>query len=303
MGRSAETIRLKLKPDKEGYKFLALCCSVSGYCYSFFPDGRLQKKTTLENVVKLVDTLPKRTSLKYVLTMDNFFNQPVVIKAVRERNVGSIGTFRRQRSWPPREYKRVVDPEYNKVHLLDDKRNFLMMRWIDNGEVDMLTTVHDGYETVRRLRKRPRETQINSRNVRRVWGSDWGKTIHIPQVIDDYNNTMGAVDKAYQMISNYKPKLRCRRTWMPMFLHALDICRLNSWVIAKNRKRYKTQQDFLLCWIHALNMRAEFEDRKRTRSAIEALASPPIKPPPAKRIRLGKHNLQLPQYRLAGTKE
>jgi hypothetical protein len=84
--------------------------------------------------------------------MDNFFNQLVVVEAVQERNVGSIGTFRRhQQSWPPRdEYKRVVDMKYNKVHLLDDKRNFLMMRWIDNGEVDMLTTVHgdDGYETV-----------------------------------------------------------------------------------------------------------------------------------------------------------
>jgi hypothetical protein len=45
---------------------------------------------------RLVDTLPKRSSLKYALTMDNFFNQPVVIEAVRERNVGSIGTFRRQ---------------------------------------------------------------------------------------------------------------------------------------------------------------------------------------------------------------
>jgi hypothetical protein len=65
---------------------------------------------------------------------------------------------------------------------------------------------------------------------------------------------------------------------------------------SEDRKRYKTQKDFLLCWIHALNTRAEFEDRKRTRSAIETLASPPIKTPPAKRIRLGKHDLQLPQY-------
>jgi hypothetical protein len=250
MGHSAETIRLKLKPDKEGYKFLALCCSISGYCYSFFPDGRLQKSKTIENVLRLVDSLPKTSSLKYILTMDNFFNHPAVIEAVQERNIGSIGTFRRQQHWPPREYKRI-----------DDRRNFLMMRRVDNGEVDMLTTVHDGYETVRRLQKRPRETQINSRNVRMVWGNDdWGKTIHIPQVIDDYNKTMGAVDKAYQMISNYKPKLRCRRTWTPMFLHALDVCRLNSWVIAKNRGTYRTQKDFLLYWIQALNRRAEFED-------------------------------------------
>jgi hypothetical protein len=87
-----------------------------------------------------------------------------------------------------------------------------------------------------------------------------------------------------------------------MFLHALNVCCLNSWVAAKNRGTYKTQRDFLLDCIQALNRRAEFEDKKRTRrNAIEAFATPP-KAPPGKQIRLGKHNLQLPQYRLAGDK-
>jgi len=31
LGRSAQTYRMKRKPDKEGYKFFALCCSITGF--------------------------------------------------------------------------------------------------------------------------------------------------------------------------------------------------------------------------------------------------------------------------------
>jgi hypothetical protein len=71
----------------------------------------------------------------------------------------------------------------------------------------MCTTVHEGIETVLRKRKHPRENQFNKRNVRAVWGNNWSDNVVIPQVIDDYNKYKGGVDKAYQLISNYKPKL------------------------------------------------------------------------------------------------
>jgi hypothetical protein len=67
--------------------------------------------------------------------------------------------------------------------------------------------------------------------------------------------------------------------------------------LPKAEEHIRHKKDFLLAWIQALNTRAEFEDRKRTRSgAVEAFATPPAKVPSGKRIRLGKHNLQLPQY-------
>jgi hypothetical protein len=235
--------------------------------------------------------------------MDNYFNQPITIESVWKANVGSIGTFRRQRAWPPKEYKRVKDNRYNTVYSLEDKRNFLMMRWIDNTEVDMVTTVHDGYETVTKMRKHPRENQNNKSNIRHVWGSDWGVNIDIPQVINDYNCTIGAVDKAYQMISNYKPKLRCRRTWMPMFLHTLDICRLNSYIVCNKKEGCKNQKDFIFNWIESFNMRADLDDRKRTRAAIDAFSTPPAKAPPGKRVRMVKHNVQLSAYRLLGDRK
>jgi hypothetical protein len=71
-----------------------------------------------------------------------------------------------------------------------------MRRWIDNGVVDMVSTVHTGHETIVRRRRKPRETTTNYRHITTVFGSDWEKMIAIPGCIDDYNHTMNGVDKA-----------------------------------------------------------------------------------------------------------
>ena len=43
-GRSNMTHRMKKKPIKEGFKFYAMVCAMSGYCFFFFPDGLKEKK-------------------------------------------------------------------------------------------------------------------------------------------------------------------------------------------------------------------------------------------------------------------
>jgi preprotein translocase subunit Sss1 len=72
-GRSAQTYRMKRKPDREGYKFFAHCCTTTGFVYSYFPDGRLEgsKIKIIDSVEALVKTLPRRNHLKYLLDMDN----------------------------------------------------------------------------------------------------------------------------------------------------------------------------------------------------------------------------------------
>jgi hypothetical protein len=109
-GKSAEIYRTK-KPDKEGFKFFAMCCTITGFSiYNFIPpDGRLnrEKNKILKAVEYLLSTLPRRKSLKYLLGMDNYFTQLVVVSMTRGLNVGLVGTARRQRGWPPQEYKDV----------------------------------------------------------------------------------------------------------------------------------------------------------------------------------------------------
>jgi hypothetical protein len=52
-GKSAETYRMK-KPDKEGFKFFAMCCTITGFIYNFIPDGRLNKEKN--KILKAVES-------------------------------------------------------------------------------------------------------------------------------------------------------------------------------------------------------------------------------------------------------
>ena len=95
-GRSNMTHRMKKKPIKEGFKFFAMVCSYSGWCYFFFPDGlREKKKRGIAAGVKfLVRHLPDRKNKQYVVIMDNYFTLVKTMIATRECGVAAMGTAR-----------------------------------------------------------------------------------------------------------------------------------------------------------------------------------------------------------------
>ena len=102
--------------------------------------------------------------------------------------------------------------------------------------------MHDIEDTVCKVRKRPRETQNNKRNVNLVWKTKHEAEIAIPKVIDDYNHWMGGVDLADQHIAHYCPKLKCYRTWMPLFVQIINIVRSNSYIAQKNVKEQRGEK-------------------------------------------------------------
>jgi hypothetical protein len=147
------------------------------------PDGRLNKEKNkiLKAVEYLLSTLPRKKSLKHLLGMDNYFTQLVVVAMTSRLNVGLVTrTSRRQRGWPPQEeYKDIVHWRYNTLYKIPcekDDQKYMLMRWIDNGVVDMVSTVHTGQETIVKRRRKPRETSTNCyRHITTVFGSDWEK--------------------------------------------------------------------------------------------------------------------------------
>ena len=113
--------------------------------------------------------------------------------------------------------------------------NYRIFRWIDNNIVKMVSNIHtgDSTEQVLRNRRKPRLNEFNKKHVRLIWGDEHRKQLEIPQIINDYNHWMLGVDVVDQLIAYYRPKIRCRRTWVPIFLHCLDILRVNSYVLYK----------------------------------------------------------------------
>ena len=64
-----------------------------------------------------------------------------------------------------------------------------------------------------------------------------------------------------QLIAYYRPKIRCRQIWMPLFLHSADIVRVNSYVLYKetvykhhdvNDDDINSHKQFLVVFINSL---------------------------------------------------
>jgi Transposase IS4 len=312
-GRSNQTHKMKNKPIKEGYKFFAICCSQTGFVFDFFVDGRQDDRANIvENtVLKLVDSIPMRDTKRYYLAMDNWFTTPRVMEGTRERNVGVIGTARgrpgKAEPFPPTEMKAITDKRFNSLYLMHHPKNFLVARWYDNKDVLLVSTVHKGDETILKNRRRPRVTQANRGHVDRVWANNaYIIPINIPTMIDDYNHWMGGVDRADQLIAYYRPNLRCQRTWMPIFLHCLDIIRINAFIIAKKANNNLDHKDFVAAWIDRLNKMADVSDFQVTRrTVVHKTPSPPQEGGnrrQKKRRRMSHTAPQLPDCRFNGTK-
>ena len=72
---------------------------------------------------------------------------------------------------------------------------------------------------------------------------------------------MLGVDLVDQLIAYYRPRIRCRRTWMSLLLNCLDIIQVNSYVLYKetsylhslvdNDKIYSHKQ-FLVEFVNSL---------------------------------------------------
>ena len=131
------------------------------------------------------------------------------------------------------------------------------------------------------------------------------REIVIPKVIDDYNNWMNGVDKADQLISNYRHNLRCRRIWLPLVFHALDVLRINAFIIFNglvDKEKQLDQKDFVMAMVEKMIERAMvFKYEKLTKTTVETVSQVPTPHQSGKRKRMSRKNLHLPLKRLLGS--
>ena len=95
--------------------------------------------------------------------MDNYFTLPKIIKKFIDVGIGVIGTARFRKGWPPERLEEITKEEsnFNDLYWTTDEFGSLVARWMDNGLVFMVSTVHRIGKEVKRIRKRPRVTSLN----------------------------------------------------------------------------------------------------------------------------------------------
>ena len=193
---------------------------------------------------------------RFCLALDNYFTLPKVIKKLRDKGIGIVGTARARRGWPPTLLNNIQQntAEFNDFYHMVDDYGTLVAKWMDNGLVLCVSTLHRVGESICRKRKRPRVTVKNKNHVSKVWKDSSTAEIYIPQMIDDYNHWMGGVDLSDQRIAYYHPNLRCVRNWIPMFIQLMSIIRNNCYIVYRShfKKEAQTHKDFLFEMINCL---------------------------------------------------
>ncbi len=203
MGRSNQTHRVKNKPISQGFNSFVLC-TYHGFVINFTPDGRAAAYThqqeyqegpegKIASMIKhITDTIEKLkaednerqkiytqklrsskndgdnaiTNGKYCIAMDNYFTLPKIMPLLREKGIGVFGTSRFKKNWPPNNLREIEigQANFNDFYHLTDQHGTLLARWMDNGLVYCVSTIHKPGQMVKKLRKKYRVERIKKKN-------------------------------------------------------------------------------------------------------------------------------------------
>ena len=144
-------------------------------------DGQMEKGLAHKVVLELTDD-ERLHNKGYVVVTDNFYSSPALFHDLVKRGFGAIGTVCKDRRGIPPALRTACLQRGGVTSSSDD--SIFSLKWKDKREVVMLSTYHDYDSTM----------VTKSRRARRVEGGI--EEIKKRQVVEDYNQNMGGVDKS-----------------------------------------------------------------------------------------------------------
>ncbi|XP_067140272.1 piggyBac transposable element-derived protein 4-like isoform X1 [Centruroides vittatus] len=217
-GRLSWKQYIPLKRSRFGVKFFMLCESASGYLYNFIiytgRSTRLNEKyqempLASKIVLSLADPLLGKG---YCLTTDNYYTSPHLADYLITCQTDLCGTVRTNRKGVPSIIRKKKLEKGEIVAMQRDK--VMILKWQDKRAVTLLSTFHNPVKVTKKMPN----------------GSAQSK----PQVVFDYNNTMGGVDRLDQHLHDYPVMRKAGKKWYKkIFFHLVDICLYNAFVLYK----------------------------------------------------------------------
>ena len=222
------------KPIKFGYK-LWVMASPLGYCIQFRPyagkDTILQEYTDIglglgaSVVAHLAESLPEVTNSNYHVVMDNFFTSPKLLRYLKSKGIAATGTVRvnRMENAPLKDMKLMQKEKRGSSDVVTDvSSNITAVRWKDNKVVNCLSTFTG---------KEPMQS------VKRFCHTEKKKVdIEQPNIIREYNKSMGGVDRMDQNIAAYMINLRSKKWWWPLFRFVIDVSVNNAFQLYRMKE-------------------------------------------------------------------
>ena len=221
------------KPIKFGYK-LWVMASPLGYCIQFRPyagkDTILQEYTDIglglgaSVVANLAGSLPEVNS-HYHIVMDNFFTSPKLLRYLKSKGIAATGTVRvnRMENAPLKDMKVMQKEKRGSSDVVTDiSSNITAVRWKDNKVVNCLSTF-TGKEPMQSAK---RYCHTEKKKVE----------IEQPNIIREYNKSMGGVDRMDQNIAAYMINLRSKKWWWPLFRFVVDLSVNNAFQLYRMKE-------------------------------------------------------------------
>lgn len=220
-GRCSFKQYMPSKPAKYGLKFWCLCDAKTGYCIHMKPylgaDGGAARQTGLGKQVVL--DLTERLDVGRTVVTDNYFTSLALTQELRNRNLGHIGTVRKNRRELPPEFTAKKSDAGSCVFGFNDDATLVSYAPKKNKRVVLISSEHSNEE------------------VDAVTGK--------PQIILTYNQGKGGVDHLDQMCGAYTTRKRTNRWPKCVFQHMIDVTAFNAFVLwreATNNPNAKRRQ-------------------------------------------------------------
>ncbi|XP_049307347.1 piggyBac transposable element-derived protein 3-like isoform X1 [Bactrocera dorsalis] len=219
-GRCPARQTIRSKPRPTGLKNL-VCATVSGMIVDIevfqgagtFQDCGLGHGASI--IMRLTKHLPKGSHIYF----DRFFTTIPLIQSVHQ--IGFHGTGIIMANRLDKNLKFPQDKEMNRGDIIQftNGDNVAVVKWKDSKGVVVVSS-QCGKDPIG-------ETDRWNKNMKRRC------PVHIAKVIENYNELMGGVDIADQMLEYYRIKMKTRKWTVKVFFHFLDLAVFNSWMESK----------------------------------------------------------------------
>ena len=237
-GKRAGNLRqyIQTKPHKWGFKIFVRA-GISGITYDFLPytgKGMLTDLSEEERefgiggqvVIKLCKTIPNTLNAR--VYFDNFFCTLELISYLKQQNIHSLGTLRKNRvkGCPVQDDKSLQKCGHGSYDFrMDRAMGLILVKWVDN-KVVCLASSFCGIEPVSTVK---RWNRVEKKKV----------VVPCPSIVKQYSKHMGGVDLSGMLIELYTVPLKSRRWYLRLFGYVLDLCTVNSWLLYRRETNDK----------------------------------------------------------------
>ncbi|KRZ71345.1 PiggyBac transposable element-derived protein 3 [Trichinella papuae] len=267
-GRHSAKMFIRGKPIRFGYKIWMLCGN-DGYPYHMSiyqgKDEQASKEPLGTRVVmKMVDFISANSAAHaHELYFDNFFTSYDLLVKLADNGMRATGTVRQNRVAGATASMLSDTALIKKGRGSFDYRSdgkVYVAKWNDNS----LVTVASNWQTHNPVHKSKRRIEGQRRDINQ------------PDLIRSYNNGMGGVDLLDRLSSAYRPSIRGKKWYWPLFVNILNVATVAAWRIhCKATRKSLTHLEFRRQVVLCLLQGDRQEERTRARLPAGELSQLP----------------------------